>query len=162
TELDGLEELKDVVVLCASNRPDMIDRALLRPGRIDRLIYTPPPDEMEREEIFKIHLEGKPLAADVDVAALARRTEGYVGADIESICKEAVMLSLREALKRGMSREAAVKALKGKKVELRHFDQAIKKVKPTMTPETLKQYEEIMREFAKYIEEKPEKEKWYA
>ena len=162
TELDGLEELKDVVVLCASNRPDMIDRALLRPGRIDRLIYTPPPDKMEREEIFKIHLKEKPLAADVDIVVLAKRTEGYVGADIEAICKEAVMLSLREALKKGMSREAAVKALKGKKVELRHFDQAIKKVKPTMTPETLKQYEEIMREFAKYVEEKPKKEKWHA
>lgn len=162
TELDGLEELKDVVVLCATNRPDMVDRALLRPGRIDRLIYTPPPDKKEREEIFKIHLKEKPLAADINIAALTERTEGYAGADIEAICKEAVMLSLREALKRGMSREAAVKALKGKKVEKRHFDQAIKKVKPTMTPETLRQYGEIMREFAKYVEEKPEKEKWYA
>ena len=162
TELDGLEELKDVVVVCASNRPDMIDRALLRPGRIDRLIYTPSPDKKAREEIFKIHLKEKPLAPDVDIAALAAGTEGYVGADIAAICREAVMLSLREVVKRGMDKEAVKKALRDKKVEKRHFTDAIKKVKPTMTPELRRQYEQVMAEFAKYTEEKPEREKWYA
>jgi transitional endoplasmic reticulum ATPase len=160
TELDGLEELKDVVVLCASNRPDMIDRALLRPGRIDRLIYTPPPDKKAREAIFKIHLKEKPLASDVDIAALAAETGGYVGADIAAICREAVMLSLREAVKRGMDKEALKKALRDKQVESRHFAEAIKKVKPTMTPELRRQYEQVMAEFARYTEEKPEK--WYA
>ncbi|MDI6887445.1 MAG: CDC48 family AAA ATPase [Candidatus Thermoplasmatota archaeon] len=162
TELDGLEELKDVVVLCASNRPDMIDKALLRPGRIDRLIYIPPPGKEERKKILEIHLEGKPLAKDVDLDELAEKTSNYVGADIEAICREAVMLSLREVVKPGMDRKELKKILKDKKVELRHFDQAIKKVKPTMTPAVLRHYEEIMKEFAEYVEEErpKEKEEW--
>jgi len=144
TELDGLEELKDVLVVCASNRPDMIDRALLRPGRIDRLIYIPPPDLKEREEIFKVHLKEKPIAKDVSLSALARKTEGCVGADIAAICREAVMLSLREAIKPGMGKEAMRKALKDRQVERKHFDEAIKKVRQTMTPDTMRQYEEII------------------
>ncbi|MDI6708482.1 MAG: CDC48 family AAA ATPase [Candidatus Thermoplasmatota archaeon] len=162
TELDGLEELKDVVVLCASNRPDMIDKALLRPGRIDRLIYIPPPGKEERKKILEIHLEGKPLAKDVDLDELAEKTSNYVGADLEAICREAVMLSLREVVKPGMDRKELKKILKDKKVELRHFDQAIKKVKPTMTPAVLRHYEEIMKEFAEYVEEErpKEKEEW--
>ncbi|MEW5760226.1 MAG: CDC48 family AAA ATPase [Candidatus Thermoplasmatota archaeon] len=153
TELDGLEELKDIVVLCASNRPDMIDKALLRPGRIDRLIYIPPPGKKERKRIFEIHLKNKPLAKDVDLDELAEKTENYVGADIEAICREAVMLSLREIVKSDIDRGVLKKILKDKKVEKRHFYDAIKKVKQTMTPETLKNYEMIMKEFAKGLEE---------
>ncbi|MEW6069784.1 MAG: CDC48 family AAA ATPase [Candidatus Thermoplasmatota archaeon] len=157
TELDGLEELKDVVVLCASNRPDMIDKALLRPGRIDRLIYIPPPGKEERKKIFEIHLKGKPLADNVSIEELAERTENYVGADIEAICREAVMLSLREIIKKGIAKEKLKKLLKDRKVEKKHFESALDKVMPTMTPDTLARYEEIMKEFRKGIEEEKEK-----
>lgn len=150
TELDGMEELKDVVVISATNRPDIIDKALLRPGRIDRLIYISPPGKKEREKIFKIHLKDKPLADDVDISMLAERTENYVGADIEAICREATILALREIIKKDMDRKDVKKAVKGKKIEKKHFDAAIKRVKPTMTPETLKDYEKIMEEFAEY------------
>ncbi|HHO57232.1 MAG TPA: AAA family ATPase, partial [Thermoplasmatales archaeon] len=86
TELDGLEELRDVTVIAATNRPDIIDPALLRPGRFDRLIYIPPPDKKAREEIFKIHTRKKPLAKDVSIKELAEKTEGYTGADIAAVC----------------------------------------------------------------------------
>jgi len=75
TELDGLEELKDVVVIGATNRPDMVDIALLRPGRLDRLVYIPPPNVSSRAQIFAIHLRGKPLADDVDIEQLAKETD---------------------------------------------------------------------------------------
>ena len=117
TELDGLEELKDVIILCATNRIDMIDKALLRPRRIDRVLYTPSPDKEGRKKIFEIHLMGKPLAKDVKPNELAEMTENYVGADIEAICREAIMLSLREVVKRGMDRKSLKETLKNKKVE---------------------------------------------
>jgi len=153
TEMDGLESLHNVVVIAATNRPDMLDPALLRPGRFDRLVKIGAPSLESREKIFKIHLKDKPLAPDVDIAALAAGTEGYVGADIAAICREASMLLLREAIKRGMDKEAVKKALSDKKVERRHFAEAIKKVKPTMTPELRRQYEQVMAECARNTEE---------
>ena len=86
TELDGLESLKDVVVIAATNRPDMVDPALMRPGRIDRILYIPNPDKEAREAILRIHTKGKPLAEDVDISKLADQTEGYSGADIAATC----------------------------------------------------------------------------
>ena len=99
TEMDGIEELKGVVVLAASNRLDIIDPALLRAGRFDFLLELPVPDETTRLEIFKIHTRGKPLASDVDLGVLANVTDGLAGADIESICRKASMLAIREFLK---------------------------------------------------------------
>jgi len=130
TELDGLEELKEVVVIAATNRWDMIDPALLRPGRFDRLIHMKAPDENEREEIFRIHLKGKPIK-DVDTKELSRITDGYVGADIEAICREAAMLSLREFVKPGMDRESAKKESKKVTIKKKHFDMAMKRVEPS-------------------------------
>ncbi len=101
TEMDGLEELADVVVIAATNRPDILDPGLLRPGRFDRKIYVPPPDKKARLEIFKVHTRGMPLADDVDLEELAERTEYYTGADIEAICKEAAILAMREAWEKG-------------------------------------------------------------
>ncbi len=150
TELDGLEELKDVVVICATNRPDMIDRALLRPGRIDRLVYVSPPGKEERVEIFKVHLKDKPLGNDVDIDVLAAGTKGYVGADIAAICREATMLAIREVVGKETDEKALKNALKGKKIEKRHFDEAIKKVRPTMTKEALESWQRMMGEFAGY------------
>ncbi len=147
TELDGLEELKDVVVIAATNRPDLIDPALLRPGRIERHVYIPPPDKEARKEIFKIHLRGKPLGDDVNIEELAERTEGYTGADIEAVCREAAMLAIREAVKPGMSREEVKEIAKSIKISRRHFEEALKKVKPSLTKEDLKRYEKIIEDF---------------
>ncbi len=147
TELDGLEELKDVVVIAATNRPDIVDPALLRPGRIERHIYIPPPDKEARKEIFKIHLRGKPLAEDVSIDELAEKTEGYTGADIEAVCREAGMLAIREAIKPGMSKEEAKEVAKKLKITKKHFEKALEKVKPSMTKEDIEAYEKIVEDF---------------
>lgn len=101
TELDGLEPMNDVVVIAATNRPDRIDPALLRPGRFDKSIYVAPPDADSRESIFGIHTKGKPLEDDVDLRALAEKTEGCTGADISAICNEAVMTAVRRLVAGG-------------------------------------------------------------
>jgi transitional endoplasmic reticulum ATPase len=101
TELDGLEELKGVLVLAATNRKDLIDSAILRPGRFDFVLDFPLPDEKTRQEIFGIHVGGKPLASDIDLAVLAEGTEGLSGAEIEVICREAAMLAIREFIQAG-------------------------------------------------------------
>ncbi len=148
TELDGLEELKDVVVIAATNRPDMVDPALLRPGRIERHIYIPPPDKKSRIEIFKIHTRNMPLDG-VNIEELAEKTEGYSGADIEAICREAGMLAVREAisnLKEGKNIKEVAKKLK---VNKKHFEEALKKIKPSLTEEDLKRYEKIVKDFHK-------------
>ncbi len=128
TEMDGLEELEGVIVIGATNRPDILDPALLRPGRFDRLVYVRPPDKRSRLAIFKIHTRNMPLADDVDLEELAELTEGYVGADIEAICREAVMLALRENID-------------AEKVEMRHFLEALKKIKPSVNETMLNFYE---------------------
>ncbi len=142
TELDGLEELKNVVVLAATNRPDIVDEALLRPGRLDRLIYIRPPDLKEREIIFNIHLKGKPLSADADAGKFAERSEGYVGADIEAICREAAMLALRDCIKPGMGREEVKKVSLSLEIKNEHFEKAFNTVRPT--PWDLRTYETMM------------------
>ncbi|MDL5362467.1 CDC48 family AAA ATPase [Halalkalicoccus sp. NIPERK01] len=96
TELDGLEELENVVVIATTNRPDLIDDALLRSGRLDRHIHVSVPDEEARREIFAVHTRDKPLADDVDLDRLAAETEGYVGADVEAVCREAATAAVRE------------------------------------------------------------------
>ena len=88
TELDGLEILTNVIVIAATNRPDIIDPALLRPGRFDRLLYVPPPDRDSRVQIIKIHTKKKPLADDIDIEELANHTDGYTGADIASLMSQ--------------------------------------------------------------------------
>jgi transitional endoplasmic reticulum ATPase len=126
-ELDGIEKLGNVVVLGATNRPDMLDPALLRPGRFDRLVYVPPPDYRARLEILKIHTRNMPLAEDVDLEELARMTERYAGSDLESLVREAGMMALREDINAG-------------KVYRRHFMEALKRVLPTITEAILNQY----------------------
>jgi transitional endoplasmic reticulum ATPase len=155
TEIDGLEELKNVVVVAATNRPDMVDPALLRPGRLERFIYIRPPDQNERELIFNIHLKGKPLAADIDVKELAKRAEGYVGADIEAICHEAAIIALRDWIKPGMDRETVKKEVLNVKIHKEHFEKAFNMVRPTQWD--AKEYE-AMADITKAIE-KNKKEK---
>jgi transitional endoplasmic reticulum ATPase len=98
TEMDGLEGLKDVILLAATNRPDMLDPALLRSGRFGRHVEIPMPDKDARVAIFKIHLRNKPLASDVDINQMAQDLEGYTGADIQAICEEATLLTIRNAV----------------------------------------------------------------
>jgi transitional endoplasmic reticulum ATPase len=160
TELDGLEDLKDVVVIGATNRPDMVDIALLRPGRLDRLVYIPPPNASSRAQIFAIHLLGKPLADDVDIEQLAKETEGYVGADIEAICREAAMLALRDFIKPEMTPEQVNDGAATIKINKGHLYAAINRVKPTASRDMLHQYENIAKEFAKFsVTEEEVKEK---
>lgn len=138
TELAGIEPLRDVVVLAATNRPDMIDPALLRPGRFDRVVYVPPPDEKSRKMILTIHTQKMPLAQDVDLDRLAKETEFYVGADIEAICREAGMLALREGFDANI-------------VEWRHFEKALLRVHPSCTQEMIKWYETQESQFRRRI-----------
>jgi transitional endoplasmic reticulum ATPase len=147
TEMDGLEELRGVVVIAATNRPDIIDPALLRPGRFDKLLYVPPPEIKARKEILKIHLKNKPLAEDVDIEELSKGTEGYTGADLAAVCNTAVMLAIREHIMENKNPDEAKKNVKSIKVCRRHFEEALKKVKPISQRE-LEMYKKISEEFA--------------
>jgi len=147
TEMDGLEELRNVIIIAATNRPDIIDSALLRPGRFDRLLFVPPPDLEARKQIFKIHTRKTPLADDVNLDELARKTDGYTGADIASLANTGVMLALREHISKAKDPEDAKKRAKGLKVAKRHFDEALQKIKP-MSTEELKMYERFSEQFS--------------
>jgi len=129
-EMDGLEELNDVIVIGATNRPDVVDPALLRPGRFDRLMLTPPPSEEGRVQILKIHTKKMPLTQDVDLKELATSTDGYVGADIESLCREAGIEALRESIG-------------AKEVNMSHFKKALKRVKPSVSKDIFERYKDI-------------------
>jgi transitional endoplasmic reticulum ATPase len=147
TEMDGLEELRNVIIIAATNRPDIVDPALLRPGRFDRMLLVPPPDLEARKQIFKIHTKKTPLAEDVKLDELARKTQGYTGADIASICNTAVMLSIKDHIGKAKDPEDAKKKAKGLKVAKRHFDEAMQKVKPISSQE-LRMYERFSQQFA--------------
>ncbi|MEM1943236.1 MAG: CDC48 family AAA ATPase [Candidatus Caldarchaeum sp.] len=136
TEMDGMQTLKGVVVMGATNRPDILDPALLRPGRFDRVLYVPPPDRASRLAIFKIHTREMPLDADVDLESLASITEGYTGADIEAVVREAAMLAARENIN-------------AQKVSMAHFEKALLKIKPSVGVEEKAEYEKIVSNFKK-------------
>ena len=157
TELDGLEELEDVVVIATTNRPDLIDSALLRPGRLDRHVHVPVPDEDARRKILEVHTQHKPLADSVDLDKLARRTEGYVGADLEALAREASMMASREFI-RSVDREEVVDSIGNVRVTMDHFEQALDEVQPSVTDETRQRYEEIEERFKKSEVEKEEAE----
>ncbi len=125
TELDGLEELSKVIVIAATNRPDIIDPALLRPGRFDKLIEVPVPDEKARESIFKIHLDGKPLEKGISIGDLAKDTGGYTGADISAVVNEATAFAMREYV------EKEEKDLEKAIIKQANFKKAIEKVNET-------------------------------
>ena len=137
TEMDGLSALHDVVVIAATNRPDIIDPALLRPGRFDKSIYIGTPDRESRKKIFEIHTRSKPLAEDVDLEELAKDTEDYTGADISAVCNEAVMIAVRKLVESGqMPSDEEIAAYK---VQMEHFRTAIEKIGPKVRKE-LSQY----------------------
>ncbi|ACB06954.1 CDC48 family AAA ATPase [Candidatus Korarchaeum cryptofilum] len=132
TEIDGIHPLRDVVVIGATNRPDLIDPALLRPGRLERLVYVGPPDFQSRYQILKVLTRKVPLAKDVDLRSIALMTERYSGADLAALVREAAMAALREDIN-------------AERVEPRHFEIAMSRVKPSLTDEILKYFEEIKK-----------------
>jgi transitional endoplasmic reticulum ATPase len=148
TELDGLEILTNVVVIAATNRPDIIDPALLRPGRFDRLLYVSPPDRESRHQILKIHTRNKPLSEDVNLEQLAELSEGYTGADISSMSSAAVMLALRKHIIKYPDPDDAEKHAKELKLHMQEFEEAMKKIRPLSSQE-LTMYKRISEEFGK-------------
>ena len=148
TELDGLEILTNVVVIGATNRPDIVDAALLRPGRFDRLLYVPPPDRDSRIQIIKIHIKRKPLDDSVNIEKLADQTEGYTGADIASLSSAAVMLALREHVSKYKDPKEAEEHKEELKIHMTHFEDAMKKIRPLSTQE-LNMYKIIAEQFGK-------------
>jgi transitional endoplasmic reticulum ATPase len=132
------------VVIAATNRPDMVDTALLRPGRFDRIILTPVPEQNAREQIFKVHTQGMPLDKDVNIKELADQTKGYVGADIEAVCREAAIMALR-------------KDMNAKTVSRKNFEEALEKVRASVTDDIAELYEQMRDYFrraqAKEMEE---------
>jgi transitional endoplasmic reticulum ATPase len=147
SELDGLEELRGVVVIGATNRPDIIDAALLRPGRFDEMILVPIPDEKTRLEVFKVHIRKMSLAEDVDIEELVKLTEDFTGADIASVCKKAGRFAMREDIN-------------ARSVGQRHFLAAINDTGPSVTADVMVYYEQIKSELrkkrAKQIQGRPE------
>ena len=134
TEIDGLQDLHDVVIIGATNRPDIVDTALLRPGRFDRIILADVPDEKARFEILKIHSKNMPLK-DVDLSEISKQTHGYAGADLEAVCREAAILALREDIK-------------AKVVTGQHFEEALQKVPPSVSKEVETTYRDLLKHFS--------------
>ena len=137
TEMDGLESLNDVVVIAATNRPDIMDPALLRPGRFDKSIFIGPPDKESRKAIFGIHTKNRPLADDVDLEELADKTEGCTGADIAAICNEAVMNAVRHLISENP--EPKDEDIQNCRVSKEDFEKALDKFGPKSRQE-LKDY----------------------
>ena len=123
TELDGIEELKGVMVLAATNRKELLDPAVLRTGRFDIILEIPIPDEKARKAIFKVHTKGKPLDKDINLKLLSEKTDGLVGSDIEAICRESAMVAIREFLRKKEKDYSKFKIL------MKYFEEAIKLVK---------------------------------
>jgi transitional endoplasmic reticulum ATPase len=136
TEMDGLESMKDIVVIAATNRPDLIDRALIRTGRFDRFVYVGAPDADSRKEIFDIYMNEMPLSDDVSIDMLVQMTEYYVGGDIEALCREAGMRALRD--------DFDIES-----VSMKHFEEARESIHPSVTPDALDKFERMNQELRK-------------
>ncbi|MCL4330669.1 MAG: AAA family ATPase, partial [Candidatus Thermoplasmatota archaeon] len=141
TSLDGIEVLQGVVVLAATNRPDIIDPGLLRAGRFDKIIYIPPPDAESRLKILQVHTKEMPLAKDVNLKEIAQKTDGYVGADLENLCREAGMVAYRE------NPDAT-------EVAQKHFVSALKIIRPSVDEEVIKFYQNLADSMGKSVREK--------
>jgi len=141
-EMDGLEDLKGVVVIAATNRPDIIDPALLRSGRFDRMLMIGPPDREGRMEILKVHAARIPNSEDVSLEELAELTEGYVGSDLAAFCREAVLLALRE------DPDASL-------VEMRHYYEALKRIRPSFEESMVSYYQRITERFKGGVKVEP-------
>jgi len=135
-EMDGLEDLNEILIIGATNRPDMLDPAILRPGRFDKILLVNAPDEKGRKNILEIHTKKMPLDKDVNLNEISKDTDGFSGADLEALVREAAMVALRE------SKES-------KFVKKKHFDEAMKKAKPSITKSLIETYKKIEENFLK-------------
>ncbi|WP_277554050.1 CDC48 family AAA ATPase [Halobaculum limi] len=155
TELDGIEDLRNVLIIGATNRPDIVDRALLRPGRLEKILYVPTPDRDARLAIFGVHTAGVPLEDDVDLAELADRSERYTGSDIEAIVREASLLAMETAIE-DVPADSSPTALDEWAATVRvsadDFDRAIEKVTPSVTAEMQQFYDDLAQELGGTID----------
>ncbi len=136
-EMDGIEDMSDILVIGATNRPDMLDPALLRPGRFDKILLVNAPDEKSRENILRIHTKNMPIKDKENlIKTFSKLTDGYTGADVESLVREAGMLALRENIE-------------SKEVKKKHFEEALKKIKPSVTKNTINVYKKVEEKFLK-------------
>ena len=133
-EMDGIENREGIVIIASTNRPDLVDPALLRPGRFDRLLFVTAPDYDSRFKILKVHTTGMPLDESVDLNKIAQNTDGYSGADLENLCREAGMNAIREKME------------KLDKIEFRHFEKAIEKIKSTLSQQVIESYEKMAKQ----------------
>jgi transitional endoplasmic reticulum ATPase len=148
TEMDGLEELKDVVVVAATNRPDMLDPALLRAGRFDKFIVLGWPDAEARAAIFEVHFRGKPIGPDVNISELVNITDGFTGADIAYVVNEAGLLALKEAIHSMDGGEQLSATAQKAMIHKRHFLEAISKVR-VPSKEERAVYDQAMERFSR-------------
>ncbi|XP_039431078.1 nuclear valosin-containing protein-like [Culex pipiens pallens] len=155
TEMDGIEDRKGVFLMAATNRPDIVDPAVLRPGRLDKILYVGLPAEPDRADILRALTKNRsqpPLAEDVELGLLARLTEGYTGADLAGLVRQASLQTLKDSIdacdggaqEEGSSEEAEEQQLV---VELRHFQEAIRNIKPSVNEEDKKHYERLKRKY---------------
>ena len=144
-EMDGIENRKGIIIIASTNRPDLVDAALLRPGRFDRLLHVTAPDHEARLKILQVHTKDMPLADDVPLNKIAQVTEGYSGADLENVCREAGMQAIREKLE------------KLEMIENKHFEYALTKIKSTLPKELVERYEQLAKQIteSRNIKESP-------
>ncbi|XP_015695797.2 cell division control protein 48 homolog E-like [Oryza brachyantha] len=147
TEMDGINSKKTVFVIGATNRPDIIDPAMLRPGRLDQLIYIPLPDARSRLEIFRASLRNTPMSRHVDLPAMAESTDGFSGADIKEICQRACKLAVREVVEKSTVVGKAL-AMKGAELRVDHFKSAMKYARKSVSDIDLIRYEFFKRKFS--------------
>jgi len=146
TSMDGLESMEGVVIIGATNRPDILDPGLLRPGRFDRLLLIQAPDKKSRIEIFKIHTKGMPLTKDISLEGLASKCEGFSGADINGVCREAAMLALRDDIK-------------AKEINKKHFEKAMSGFRASITDDIIKYYKKVTEELSGGMAKKDKRDK---
>ncbi|MFP4608101.1 MAG: AAA family ATPase [Candidatus Natronoplasma sp.] len=149
SELDGLESEEKMIVVGSTNKPNMLDPALLRPGRLDKIIYVPPPDFESRVEILRIHLWDKPVDPSVDLAEIAEETERFSGADLANLCNEAATQAMTRAMK--TRRQSAITQ--------EDFDMIIPKIKPSIKINMIKEYEQAKQDFERRMHESERKER---
>ncbi|OYT44964.1 hypothetical protein B6U90_04330 [Thermoplasmatales archaeon ex4484_6] len=137
SEMDGMDEAEGIIIVATTNMPDLVDPALMRPGRFDKVIYVPPPDRASRKEILKIHLKGKFVSDDIDLDILASRIKGFSGADIANLVREASSMGLERALETG----------KPQPITMADLEQVVDEIKPSVTPKMIKMYDKLRREF---------------
>lgn len=151
SELDGMDRAEGIIIVGSTNKPEMVDPALLRPGRFDKIIYVPPPDKEERKEILEIHFRDKPLSENVDLDKFSRKTEGFSGADLANLAKESATRAMRKSIDTGGK----------KKITENDIDDVLQKMTPSITPSMKEEYERVKSKYERKIHEtkKPETEK---